>query len=63
MVRKAVIEHQFIGTVMGDVKCNEAGIVFFTMTANQWWNSEQKLVYPFLEGGWKVKLVPPWDKR
>ena len=59
----AVLTHEFKGTTMGDIKYNPDGTAAFDATANQWWNGEQKLVYPFFEGGWKVKLAPPWDKR
>ena len=62
-VRNAVLTHEFKGTVMGDVKYMPDGTAAFNATANQWWNGEQKLVYPVLEGGWKTKLAPPWDKR
>jgi len=61
-VREAVLTHEF-KTVMGDVKYRPDGTAAFNATANQWWNGEQKLVYPFFKGGWKVKLAPPWDKR
>ncbi|MFZ7112604.1 MAG: amino acid ABC transporter substrate-binding protein [Desulfatiglandales bacterium] len=62
-VRDAVLTYEFKGTVMGDIKYAPDGTASFQATANQWWNGEQKLVYPFIEGGWKVRLASPWDKR
>ncbi len=63
-VRGAIVSHEFKNTVMGDVKYDENGYAVAKCGANQWWNGDQHLVYPFLEGvSKKVKLAPPWDKR
>lgn len=62
-VRAAVAGHEFKGTVMGDAKYDEDGVALCESTGNQWWDGKQMLVYPFVEGGWKVRLAPPWDKR
>jgi branched-chain amino acid transport system substrate-binding protein len=62
-VRNAVAGGEFKGTVMGDVKYDQDGIALFESTGNQWWDGRQKLVYPAVEGSWKLRLAPPWDKR
>jgi len=62
-IRDAVLTHEFKGTVMGDIKYQPDGTAAFPATANQWWDGKQKLVYPFFDGAWKVKLAPSWDKR
>jgi len=62
-VREAVLTHEFKGTAMGDIKYNPDGTALLKITANQWWDGELMLVYPFIEGGWKLKLATPWDKR
>jgi branched-chain amino acid transport system substrate-binding protein len=62
-VREAVVNHEFKGTVMGDVKYNPDGSATFPVATFQWWNGKQMLVYPFMEGGWKTKVMPPWNKR
>ena len=62
-VREAVLTHEFKGTVMGDVKYGPDGIAGAKIAANQWWNGERKLVYPFFKDVQKVQLAPPWGKR
>ena len=62
-VRDAVLTHEFKGTVMGDVKYQPDGSFGFPVTNNQWWEGKQMLAYPFVEDAWKVKVMPPWDKR
>ena len=63
-VRQAVLTTQFKNTVMGDIKYAPDGVATWPNAAAQWWNGEQKAVYPFnLSGGYKVKIAPPWDKR
>lgn len=62
-VRKAIIETKFKGTVMGDIDYDERGLALISSTANQWWNGKQMWFYPVMEGGWKLKMMPPWDKR
>jgi len=62
-VRDAVIGGEFKGTVMGDVKYGPDGSAGFQVCTFQWWNGKQKLVYPFLKGVWKTRVMPPWDKR
>ncbi len=48
---------------MGDIKYNPDGTALLKITASQWWNGKLKLVYPSTDGGWELKLAPPWDKR
>jgi len=48
---------------MGDVKYDQDGIALFNSTGNQWWEGKQRLVYPAVQDGWKLKLAPAWDKR
>ena len=62
-VREAVVNNEFKGTVMGDVKYGPEGSAGFQIGTFQWWDGRQKLVYPFLENAWKTKVMPPWDKR
>jgi len=62
-VKQAVLTTQFKGTVQGDVKYRPDGIALHLSTAHQWWDGKQELVYPFIKGGWKVRMAPPWDKR
>lgn len=59
-VREAVLSTQFKNTAMGDLKYSPDGLALLKITANQWWNGKLKLVYPIVEGGWKVKLAPAW---
>jgi branched-chain amino acid transport system substrate-binding protein len=62
-VRDTVINNEFKGTVMGDVKYGPDGSAGFQIGTFQWWEGKQKLVYPFMPGAWKTKVMPPWDKR
>lgn len=62
-VRDAVINQEFKGTVMGDVKYGPDGSAGFQIGTFQWVDGRQKLVYPFAEGAWKTKIIIPWDKR
>jgi len=62
-VREAVLTNEFKGTVMGDVKYGPDGSAGFQVTNNQWWDGKQMLAYPFVEDAWKVKIMPPWNKR
>jgi branched-chain amino acid transport system substrate-binding protein len=57
-VRDAVFGHEFKGTVMGDVKYDKDGFALIASLGMQWYQGQQKLVYPFFKGGWKTKLAP-----
>ena len=62
-VREAVMTNTF-KTVMGDIKYRPDGTAIHPPGAFQWWNGQLKTVFPFdRNGGYKVKLAPPWDKR
>lgn len=58
-VRDAVRNGEFKDTVMGDIKFDETGLAVTESTANQWWNGKQMLVHPPVEGGYKLKMMPP----
>lgn len=62
-VRAAVVNNEFKGTVMGDVKYDQDGVALCSSTGNQWWDGKQQLVYPISENSWKVRVAPPWDQR
>jgi branched-chain amino acid transport system substrate-binding protein len=62
-VRDQVFGGTFKGTVMGDLKFNPKGLALFESTASQWWDGKQMLVYPFIKGAWKLKMMPPWGQR
>jgi branched-chain amino acid transport system substrate-binding protein len=62
-VRDVVHSGEFKGTVMGDLKFNGKGLALFESTANQWWDGKQMLFYPPVQGGWKLKMMPPWGQR
>jgi branched-chain amino acid transport system substrate-binding protein len=62
-VRKAVVDHEFKGTTMGDVKYGPEGAATFNQTANQWIDGQLKLIYPSVKGSFKVQSAPAWDKR
>lgn len=62
-VRNAVLRITFTGTVVGDVKYSPEGVAFIPSTANQWWDGQQKWIYPFGQGAWKIKLMPHWNER
>ncbi len=57
------MSNKFENTVMGDIKYNPDGTALLKIAASQWWNGKLKLVYPSTDGGWELKLAPPWDKR
>jgi len=61
-VRQAVLYNEF-DTVMGKVDYDERGIALFPLAQFQWWNGKQQVIYPFEYSKFKVKIVPPWDKR
>ena len=62
-VREAVLTNEFKGTTMGDIKYNPDGTALFKAILCQWWDGKQRLVYPFSNDTWKLRLAPPWDKR
>jgi len=62
-VREAVLRSSFKGTTMGNIKYKSDGTAIFPCAAFQWWDGKLKVAYPFIKGGWKVKVAPPWDKR
>lgn len=62
-VKDIVRGGEFKGTTMGDIKFNDAGFAQTESIAVQWWNGKHQLIYPPVEGGWKLKMAPPWDKR
>ena len=62
-VRDQVFGGEFKGTVMGTIKFNEKGLCETPSYALQWWKGERKPIYPPIEGGWKIKMAPPWDQR
>jgi branched-chain amino acid transport system substrate-binding protein len=62
-VRDAVLKYEFKGTVMGDIKYSPEGVASFPIGTFQWWEGRQKLVFPFVEGAWKTRVMPPWNKR
>jgi branched-chain amino acid transport system substrate-binding protein len=62
-VKEAVVNHEFKGTVIGDVKYGPDGTATFDATANQWIDGRLRLVYPPVEGASKTQVAPPWDKR
>jgi branched-chain amino acid transport system substrate-binding protein len=61
-VRQAVLANEF-DTVMGKVKYDEKGIATFRQAVFQWANGKQELIYPLELAKYKVKPIPPWDKR
>jgi branched-chain amino acid transport system substrate-binding protein len=62
-VREVVVNTEWKNTVLGDVKYDETGFAAIPSVAAQWWQGEQKLVYPFFPGGHQVRLAPPWNER
>lgn len=56
-VRDAVVGHEFKDTVMGDIKYDETGLALTISTALQWQGGKQMLVYPPVEGGYKLKML------
>lgn len=61
-IKKAVAGHEFLGTVLGDIRYDSSGVALIQSTAHQWWNGKQAWVYPFHESAWKVKTMPVWDR-
>ncbi len=61
-VRQAVIGNTH-DTVMGPVKYDAKGIALFSAVDFQWFNGKQELIFPVEIAKWKVKPLPPWDKR
>jgi len=62
-VRDAVVNHEFKGTTMGDIKYGPDGAASFSQTASQWIDGQLKLVYPPVKGSFKVQPAPAWDQR
>ncbi len=62
-VREAVVNHEFKGSTMGDVKYGPEGAATFNQTASQWIDGQLKLVFPSVKGSVKVQAAPAWDKR
>jgi len=62
-VRDTVRGGEFKGTTMGDIKFNDKGFSQTESIAVQWGDGKHRLVYPPVEGGWKLKMAPPWDDR
>jgi branched-chain amino acid transport system substrate-binding protein len=62
-VRDAVVNHEFKGTTMGDVKYGPDGAATFNQTASQWIDGQLKLVFPSVKGSFKAQPAPAWDKR
>ena len=48
---------------MGPVKYDEKGIALFNAPDFQWFNGKQELIFPLELTKYKVKPIPPWDKR
>ena len=63
VIRDIVRGGEFKGTTMGDIKFQDNGFAQTESIAVQWWNGKHQLVYPPVEGGWKLKMAPTWDKR
>lgn len=61
-VRNAVLKNRF-ETVMGPIKYQTDGIATFVVTANQWIDGRQELVYPFKWAKKAVQIPPPWEAR
>jgi branched-chain amino acid transport system substrate-binding protein len=62
-VRDAVLRTEFKGTTMGDIKYKADGTASVAPAAFQWWDGDLKQVLPIVQGSWKVKLAPSWEKR
>jgi branched-chain amino acid transport system substrate-binding protein len=61
-IRQAVIGNVH-DTVMGPVKYDAKGIALFNAPDFQWFDGKQELIFPIEQAKWKVKPIPPWDKR
>jgi branched-chain amino acid transport system substrate-binding protein len=62
-VRAAVVNNEFKGTTMGDIKYGPEGTAVFDQAAFQWIDGQLRLVYPQVKGVAKVQAAPSWDKR
>ena len=62
-VKDEVWGKEFKGTLTGDVKFNDKGLCLTDSIAVQWMDQRHHLVYPPVKGGWKLKMMPPWDER
>jgi branched-chain amino acid transport system substrate-binding protein len=63
-IKEAVLNNEFKGTVMGDIKYNpETNVATHLLRAFQWDKGYQQVAYPPIEGGWKVQPVKPWNQR
>lgn len=63
-IKEAVLNNEFKGTVMGDIKYNpETNIATHLLGVFQWNKGYQEVVFPPIEGGWKIQPVQPWNKR
>lgn len=62
-VRDAVVGGEYKDTVVGDLQFNDAGLALIESTANQWWEKQQMLFYPPVDGGWQLKMMKPWGER
>jgi len=51
------------GTTNGDLKFNNQGLAAIPPVALQWMKGERWPVYPPAPNIWKLKLIPPWNKR
>jgi len=62
-IREAVLNNEFKGTVIGDIKYGDNHVAIHLSTAHQWHKGYQELSYPILEGGWKTGAMLPWNER
>jgi branched-chain amino acid transport system substrate-binding protein len=62
-VREAVVNHEFKGTTMGDVRYGPDGAATFNQTASQWIDGQLRLISPRVNGSFAVQPAPAWDKR
>lgn len=63
LVRQAILANEFENTVMGKIKYNDRGYAEYLCGLFQWWDGQQKTVWPFQFTDYKVKLAPPWKER
>ena len=61
-IRQAVLDNSF-STVNGIVDYNEQGVALFPLSQSQWWQGKQQVIYPFELSTFKIKIMPPWNKR
>ncbi len=62
-IKQAVLNNDFKGTVMGDVKYGKDNVAIHLSTAHQWHDGYQELSFPEIEGGWKTQAIKPWNDR